>query len=175
MVKKRFVSNLHPNSDEWIWPVIHKSESERENLLAGILPSLIVLALVPRLSFIFLFVLWVLYRIDYLNYSTIKRVTIFSGALWFTLGLIAGFNHLFGEFFHSLLWSAYGNNLPLNFTLLFLRSTFLTSLLFWFCVFYNRRWVNPEKVHIKVVMRQRHERLRLMRRWQKTLDLKEVL
>lgn len=175
MVKKRFVSNLHPNSDEWIWPVLHKSESDRENFLTSTLPWLFILAFVPRLSFVFILVLWILYRIDYINYSTIKRLVLFSGALWLTLGAIAGYEHLFGEFFQSVIWKSYQHNLSLNLSFWFLRSTFFSSLFVWFCIYYNRRWVNPEKVHIKVVIRQRHERLRLMRRWQKTLDLKEVL
>jgi hypothetical protein len=59
--------------------------------------------------------------------------------------------------------------------LFFSRQIFFVSVSMIFWILYNRRMVNPDKVHYKVYVRQRHERVRLVRIWHKTIELPEVL
>jgi len=175
MVKKRFISKTQPNSNEWVWPVIASSESDREKFLAGLSTYLLMIVIVPRFNLIVLALIWLIFQLRLISYFQLKILTVISGAFWFAIGWLSDFKYLGHELLQSVLWRSFDNHLVLYLSIWILRSVFFASLLSIFCIYYNRRFVNPEKVHVKVVMRQRHERLRHMRRWSREITLKEVI
>lgn len=175
MVKKRFISKTQPNSNEWVWPVIASSESDREKFLAGLSTYLLMIVIVPRFNLIVLALIWLIFQLRLISYFQLKILTVISGAFWFAIGWLSDFKYLGHELLQSVLWRSFDNHLVLYLSIWILRSIFFASLLSIFCIYYNRRFVNPEKVHVKVVMRQRHERLRHMRRWSREITLKEVI
>jgi hypothetical protein len=175
MVKKRFISKTQPNSNEWVWPVIASSESDREKFLAGLSTYLLMIVIVPRFNLIVLALIWLIFQLRLISYFQLKILTVISGAFWFAIGWLSDFKYLGHELLQSVLWRSFDNHQVLYLSIWILRSIFFASLLSIFCIYYNRRFVNPEKVHVKVVMRQRHERLRHMRRWSREITLKEVI
>ena len=175
MVKKRFISKTQPNSNEWVWPVIASSESDREKFLAGLSTYLLMIVIIPRFNLLVLGLIWLIYKLRLINYFHLKILTVISGAFWFAIGWLLDFKYLGHELLQSVLWKSFDNHLVLYLCIWVLRSVFFASLLSIFCIYYNRRSVHPEKVHVKVLMRQRHERLRHMRRWSREITLKEVI
>lgn len=175
MVKKRFISKTQPNSNEWVWPVIASSESDKEKFLAGVSTYLFMIVIIPRFNLLVLGLIWLIYQLRLISYSHLKILSAISGAFWFAIGWILDFKYLGHELFQSVLWRSFDNHLVLYLCIWVLRSVFFASLLSIFCIYYNRRFVHPEKVHVKVLMRQRHERLRHMRRWSREITLKEVI
>ena len=175
MVKKRFISKTQPNSNEWVWPVIASSESDKEKFLAGVSTYLFMIVIIPRFNLLVLGLIWLIYQLRLISYLHLKILSAISGAFWFAIGWILDFKYLGHELFQSVLWRSFDNHLILYLCIWVLRSVFFASLLSIFCIYYNRRSVHPEKVHVKVLMRQRHERLRHMRRWSREITLKEVI
>ena len=175
MVNKRFISKTQPNSNEWVWPVIASSESDKEKFLAGVATYLLMIVIVPRFNLAFLGLIWLIYQFKLVSYFHLKIVTALSGAFWFAIGYLSDFKYLEHELLQSILWRGFDKHLPLYFSIWVLRSIFFSGLLAVFCIYYNRRRVHPEKVHVKVLMRQRHERLRHMRRWSREVTLKEII
>jgi hypothetical protein len=175
MVKKRFISKTQPNSNEWVWPVIASSESDREKFLAGLSTYLLMIVIIPRFNLLVLGLIWLIYQLRLTSYFHLKILTVISGAFWFAIGWLLDFKYLGHELLQSVLWKSFDNHLVLYLCIWVLRSVFFASLLSIFCIYYNRRSVHPEKVHVKVLMRQRHERLRHMRRWSREITLKEVI
>ena len=175
MVKKRFISKTQPNSNEWVWPVIASSESDKEKFLAGVSTYLFMIVIIPRFNLLVLGLIWLIYQFRLISYFHLKILSAISGAFWFAIGWILDFKYLGHELLQSVLWKSFDNHLVLYLCIWVLRSVFFASLLSIFCIYYNRRSVHPEKVHVKVLMRQRHERLRHMRRWSREITLKEVM
>lgn len=175
MVKKRFISKTQPNSNEWVWPVIASSESDKEKFLAGVSTYLFMIVIIPRFNLLVLGLIWLIYQFRLISYFHLKILSAISGAFWFAIGWILDFKYLGHELLQSVLWKSFDNHLVLYLCIWVLRSVFFASLLSIFCIYYNRRSVHPEKVHVKVLMRQRHERLRHMRRWSREITLKEVI
>jgi len=175
MVKKQFISKQETGANLWRWPVFAKSESEFENFLTSIAPFMVLPIIFPAGSALFLLGFWVLYHYKFLEFRTLKIMATLSGSLWFAFGYIFGINSVLYEIFCSSFYRMPEHSY-LELTILYTSRQifFITgAMIFW--IFYNRRIVHPDKVHHKVYSRQKHERIRLMRIWHKTIQLPEVL
>ena len=175
MVNKKFISKTQPNSNEWVWPVIASSESDKEKFLAGLVAYLLMIVIIPRFNLVVLAIIWLIYHFKLVSYLTLKLITCLSGSFWFAIGYLSDFKYLEHELLQSVLWRGFDKQQILYYSIWVLRSLFFSGLLAIFCIYYNRRSVHPEKVHVKVLRRQRHERLRHMRRWSRGITLKEVI
>lgn len=175
MVKKQFVSKHDSGADAWRWPVFAKSESEFENILTSASPFTILPVVFPAFSILFLFIFWILYHLKILELRTLKLFALVAGSLWFAFGYFFGIKVVLYELFCSVFYKMPQHNFVEVSLLFFSRQIFFVSASMIFWILYNRRMVNPDKVHYKVYVRQRHERVRLVRIWHKTIELPEVL
>lgn len=175
MVNKRFVSKQEVEPDAWQWPVFAKSESEYENILTSIAPITVVPIVFPALALIYLLGFWLLYKFKKIDLKALRVVSVISGSLWFALAYLFGSKIFFSEIVSSIFYKLPSHNHFEIFALSIARQIFFvtTAMVFW--IHYNRRLVDPNKVHHKVFERQRHERMRLLRRWVATIDIPEVL
>lgn len=175
MVNKKFVSKQDIDPDTWQWPVFAKSESEYENMLSSLAPMTVVPIVFPALSLIYLFGFWLLYRFQMIDLKLLRIISAISGSLWFAFAYLFGSKIFFAEIVSSVFYKMPTENYFEVFIISLARQVFFvtTAMVFW--IHYNRRLVDPNKVHHKVFERQRHERIRLVRKWVTSIDIPEVL
>jgi hypothetical protein len=175
MVKKRLVSEYRQGADEWKFPVLAKSTSGREQILQGILGYMSFLVLEPKYSIAYFVVFAAMFRFKLLNKKHLIGIFVLSFTLYVALLISAGWGTALEELFKAILYKPLFHHSRTIELMHISRNCVVATFALLFLNFYNKRSVKRDEVNISVYLRQKHERLRVLRRWQKNIDIKEVL